>query len=402
MCDAAHLTPILELAPTPIANAYARQTSPKPAEPRYPLELAMCETCGHVQLAHMVNRFKVTGLPAAAFGQSVKATAHLNAFAEDVLARIPKSHEPLIVGIGSNDGTMLKGFQDQGWRVQGVEASVNVAGQAIANDIPTFPGFLMPSTAARIAEERGRAQVVVAHQAFAVTENAPGFIQGVREMLAEDGLFVFEVNALHDLVTHPAIDSVVHATLDYHSAAPLKHFFAHAGMELIDVTRTGSQGRLLRGYAQKAGGTRAVQETVEAMIEEDDRNGLSDISTYHDLALKIAHIKAELAARLDELKTAGMRICGYGAAPGSTTLMYSLGLDAEVLEGVFDDSPLREDCRMPGTEIPILSFKSFGDHRPDWLVVLDWRNAEAIIDWCRTQGSEAMRFIIPWPELQIR
>jgi len=402
MCDGTQLAPILELAPTPVANECPRQALPKMPEPRYPLELTMCETCGHVQLAHLVNRIKAACQPAEPLGQSLEASEHLGAFAEDILARIPASHEPLAVGIGSNDGTLLKTFEDRGWRVQGVEASVNVARQAIADGVPTFPGFLMPSTAARIAEERGPARAVIAHQAFAETQNVPGFLQGVLEILAEDGLFVFEVNALHDVVTHSGIDSVIHATLDYHSAAPLHHFLAQAGMELIDVTRSGPHGRLLRGYAQKAGGTRTVQETVGAMIEEDHGSGLSVISSYHALAAKIAHAKDELVTRLREYKTAGMRICGFGAAPGAITLMYSLGLDAAFFECVFDESPLRENRRMPGSHIPIFPVKTLGHYRPDWLVVLDWRKADAIIDQCRTYCGEGTRFLIPWPQIQTR
>ena len=55
LCRGVHLTRVLELPPTPPANAFVPYR--KVAEPQvcYPLDVYFCETCGHLQLLDVVE-----------------------------------------------------------------------------------------------------------------------------------------------------------------------------------------------------------------------------------------------------------------------------------------------------------------------------------------------------------
>src|SRR3989338_2810703 len=54
ICGSRLPAPVLDFGPMPLANAFLRSLDEAAAEPRYPLAVAGCESCGLVQLNHVV------------------------------------------------------------------------------------------------------------------------------------------------------------------------------------------------------------------------------------------------------------------------------------------------------------------------------------------------------------
>src|SRR5437879_10532108 len=109
ICRADALENVLDLGPQPLANSFIRPDEVGQPEPRYPLEVARCTACGHVQLS-------VTVPPEIMFrnylyvsGTSDTIPAHFPASPQDVAQRFPPTGGHA-VQIGSNDGTLLRAF----------------------------------------------------------------------------------------------------------------------------------------------------------------------------------------------------------------------------------------------------------------------------------------------------
>jgi hypothetical protein len=398
LCAGRGLIPVLELAATPPATALVGESGLDRPQPRYPLELVLCETCGHVQLGHIVDRFEVLGRPVDPVAAVPAMVDHLHAAAAEAIDRFAGATNALAIDVGANDGTFLKAFERAGWRVQGIEASVNVAGAAIDDGIPTFPGFFMLSTAHRILEERGRATVVAARQPFVETEDADDFVAGVRLLLKPDGLFVFEVGALAALVETAGFDAVTHAALGYHSVAPLRRFFAARGMELIEVRRTPLGRGSLRGVVQHAGGPHRADGSVETMVADERRLALDDPAMFQRLARRIAMIKEQVAARIDTLTRDRRRLAGAGAGPGSTTLLHQLDIGRDVIDFIVDESPLRQGRFTPGLHIPVTAPETVEQRRPDVVMILAWPCSQAIVARHAGYREAGGRFLVPLPE----
>ncbi|MFZ1414224.1 MAG: class I SAM-dependent methyltransferase [Defluviicoccus sp.] len=397
LCGDTHLTPVLELAPTPPANAFVSERALGEAQACFPLELVLCEGCRHVQLAHVLDRYRLLGDPLDADAGRPEHEAHNRAWARQLMERCPASEQALVVDIGSNDGSLLKLFEDAGWRVQGVEPSVNVAAVAMGRGIQTHPGFFQPSIAARIADERGQAQLVIAHELMSQTDDPSGFLEGVRMLLQPDGLFSFEVPSLHALVADAGIDMITHLTLDYHSIAPLVRALDQSGLELIAVSRTRLHGSRLRGLARPVNGTAPVEASVAALLVEERRMGLAEAETYRALASRLETIRNQLAVYLASAKTASLRVAAYGAQAGATTLLYQLGLDADVITFTADESPLHAGCYTPGLHIPVVASAELEARRPDVVIVLDWQDAKAIAARHPKFQAAGGRFLCPLP-----
>ena len=391
----------LSLVPTPPANALVAAPERGDPQDRFPLDVFLCRDCGHVQLLDVVDplrlfqrrRSPIQGLP--------PSVAYFEAYAGELMQRFRLAQDALIVEIGSNDGTMLRCLEDAGMRPQGVEPAVDLAREAIARGVPTFPGFFSPAIAARIEEERGRAAMVIAHSVFAHTDDLNGFLEGVHQLLARDGIFVFEVDYLLDVVERGTIDTIRHENLDYHSVVPLVRFLHASDMELIGVQHVGGSAGRLRGYAQRLGGSHAADDSVEGLCEREGRAALAEPSTFCKLEERFAALRDELTRMLTAVRDRGGRLAGFGAPAKATTLLHQLGLGREIIDFIVDDSPWKQGLYTPGLLIPVLPPESLYERRPDVVVVLSWDYAEDIVARHRSFRSGGGRFVIPLPELTV-
>ncbi len=69
-------------------------------------------------------------------------------------------------------------------------------------------------------------------------------------MLADDGVFVFEVSYIVDMIDNMVFDTIYHEHVSHHALIPLERFFNKFDMTLFDVVRTGTKGGSIRGFAQ--------------------------------------------------------------------------------------------------------------------------------------------------------
>jgi hypothetical protein len=253
----------------------------------------------------------------------------------------------------------------------------------------------------QIREKKGAAAVVTANNVFAHIDDLASMVAGVRTLLDDDGVFVFEVSYLTDVLEKTLFDTIYHEHLSYHTVAPLVSFFAANGMELITADRVDTHGGSLRGVAQLAGGARAVASSVAACLELEDRLGLGRPWTFHDFAQRIDVLKTSLRDLLAGLKAEGRSIAGYGAPAKATTLMYHFGLSPDIIDFIVDDSPLKQGLYSPGLHVPVLPSGAIAEHRPDYLLILAWNFAQPIMANNSAFHEAGGRFIIPVPELEV-
>src|SRR5215471_15170376 len=147
-------------------------------------------------------------------------------------------------------------------RVLGVDPARSIAEEATRKGIETWPTFFTPKVAADIRAKHGAAKVVTGNNVFAHVDDLSGIVEGIRSLLAPDGVFAFEVSYLVDVFEKTLFDTIYHEHLDYHSVKPLAPFFERLGMQLIAAERVGSHGGSLRGIAQIKGGPHPVRKSI--------------------------------------------------------------------------------------------------------------------------------------------
>lgn len=398
----------MSLTPTPLANDL-RSVDEGPSDAVYPLDLVLCDDCGHLQLAHVVDPDALYANYLYVSGTSASFVAHFDRYAEDVLgtwrdgaAPDRARAVPTVVEIGSNDGTLLKAFQSRGAKVRGVDPARSIADAATRDGVPTIPAFFDQEIAERLVAETGGADIVAANNVCAHVDDLKGLFGAVRSVLRRDGLFVFEVSYRLDVIESLLFDTIYHEHLDYHAVAPLVRGLEAAGLRLVAVERVSSHGGSVRVVAAPLDGARPVTATVARAINEETAAGLFDARTYRAYGAEVAARGAELRALLVQDRDNGMVVAAYGAPAKATTLMFHLGLTGDLAPRyVVDDSPLKQDRLMPGTTIPIVSSARLADEPPDTILILAWNFADLIlknIDWVLDGRRRA---IVPLPDVRV-
>lgn len=363
-----------------------------------PLELYLCRECGHLQILHVGN-------PEIQYRHYVYTTSlslglreHFAGYANDVIKRYSVAPDSLIVELGSNDGSLLGFFRERGMRVVGVDPAVDIARRATERGIETIADFFTDKVGDQIRQTRGAASVVIANNMIANVDNLDPLITGVRNVLADDGLFIFETQYGVDVTEKNLLDTVYHEHLSYFNIKPLAHFFKRFGMDVIDVQHIETKGGSIRVTAQRSGRSKPSPE-VARFIAEEDRLGVDQPAYYAAYLRRIAAIRDELVAIADACRARGQAVAGYGVSVGTTTLLPQFGLENRI-DFLVDDDPNKGTVMAgPGYDIPILPPTALYERKPAVVVVFAWRYVDPIRAKHARYFAEGGKFIVPLPSI---
>ena len=87
LCDSADVTSVVNLTPTPPANAFVAEAELGAVQPTFPLELFFCEACGHVQLLDVVDPAHLFRNYVYVSGTSPSFVKHFEDYAKSCIER---------------------------------------------------------------------------------------------------------------------------------------------------------------------------------------------------------------------------------------------------------------------------------------------------------------------------
>jgi SAM-dependent methyltransferase len=400
LCNSKDLTLVFQLTPTPPANAFVKKEFLAREQENFPLDVYFCENCFHVQLLDIVDPSELFENYVYVSGTSQVFVDHFDRYSKFIMDNYLDANS-FVVDIGSNDGTLLRFFKENGHRVLGVDPAKEITQTATKNGIETLPIFFDRSVAENIRAKYEGANVVTANNVFAHIDDLIGFIRNVRYLLKADGVFSFEVSYLADVIQKTLFDMTYHEHLSYHSVLPLILFFESNDMELIEIIRIDTHGGSIRGIAQVKNGPYSIGESVKSAIRIEKELHLDKAETYQTFAKNINEIRDKFQTLIRQLKRENKTIAGYGAPAKATTLIYHFGLDQSSIDFIVDDSPLKQGLYSPGKHIPVLPSQAIYEKKPDYLIILAWNFAESIMEKHEAYRMNGGHFIVPLPTLKV-
>jgi SAM-dependent methyltransferase len=399
-CEASQVEEFLDLGSTALANKFITSDELDRVEPRFPLRVGFCHSCGHVQLTDVVP-------PAAMFEDYLYISSasdtlkqHLYSLSDVVSTRRGLGASDLVIDIGCNDGTLLEGFRRHGVRTLGVDPAANLADRVADRGVDRFTGFFNEQNAGTIAERWGRASAMTATNTFPHIPNLPDFMRGIERALAPGGVFVIEAHYLVDMLDQGAFDTVYHEHVSYWALGPMSNLFERHGFRVIRAERLPIHHGQLRVWVQRQHEAQP-DETVEQVLEGERARGIDKFSTYERFAQQTYDIKANLTSVLRRLKSEGRRLAAYGAPAKGNTLLEYLELGPQLIEFIVDKSPLKQGRYAPGTHIPVVAPSHLLTAHPDYLVLLAWNFQEEILAQQADYRQRGGKFILPLPRVEI-
>ena len=400
MCDSSNLDLVFQLEPTPIGDAYITENLLAQVQESYPIDLFLCKDCGLSQLLDVIPPDVLYRDYIYETGSSLGLADHFRSYAKSVIAQIKPSGDSLVVDIGSNDGTLLRFFKEHGVRVLGVDPAREIAHDTTLSGIETLPEFFTPELAQKIREEHGGATIITANNVFANIDDLMTLSEGIRSLLVEDGIFVFESYYLADLMRNLVFDFIYHEHLSSFAVKPVQKFFERLGMQLFDVKQVPTKGGSLRYFAQLSGGNRPIEPAVASLVAAEEEMGLYQPEAFSRLSDTVQGLKKGMVDLLEKLRREGKTIAGFGASITGTTLIYHFGIGG-YLDYLVDDNPAKQGRFSPGLHLPVYPADALYEKKPDYAVVLAWRFVDPIVQKNSEFIERGGHFIVPVPELKI-
>lgn len=400
ICNSKDLHTVLDLGYQPLCDSLLTKEMLRFPEKTYPLRMVWCRECSGVQIDYCVDGKDVYH-PAYPYRSGI--TRELADYQRNIsLGLIEKYHltsEDLVIDVGSNDGTLLTGFREQGIRTLGVEPT-NIAKIANKNGIKTIQDFFDIKTAQKIKKQFGEAALIVSTNTFAHMQTIGEVIMGAYMLLKRDGHFVNETHYLLDVIGGGQFDTIYHEHLRTYSLRSQIKLFEPYDFTVTNVERGDRYGGNIRVYVTKGKGQK-VSSNVAKLLKVEKDFGLTKKETYVAFAKRVKKARLEFMDFLIRMKRKGKNIVGNSCPGRCSTLLNYYGVDSELLPYLAEQpTSLKLGMYLPGQHIPVVNNQRLIDDQPDYVVLMAWHYAKPIMEQLKARGLKS-DFVIPLPDFHI-
>jgi SAM-dependent methyltransferase len=322
---------MLSLTPTPIANSFPAHPD-KDAE-RFPLDIAECVDCGHVQQDYQATidwvdyRYKTPDAN----------RQHLAEAAADLKQRYPWAKK--VLEIGSNNGLYLEELRKVGFDAVGVD--------------PNAKSDISAPFSSALAYTLGQVDIIVANNVLAHVDDLWDVFRGIDRMLGMEGVLVFEVQDLESMMARGLFDMMYHEHRDYHSYGPIERFLKRWGLEIDWSASLSTHGGSRRYFCRRPERWRQFSETIK-------------------------RAKVSLQWQLINLDGPEGPLACFGATAKACTLIHHFGL-ADVISYCVDDTPEKQGRYIPGTNIQIFPTSHLQEVPPKAVIMTAWNFKEVLL-----------------------
>ncbi len=362
----------------PIANAFATEKQIK-NEYTFPMKVGFCGNCYMVQLVEQPEREKMFHENYAFFSStSSYMKEHFKLFANSVSELQDLNEDSFVVEVGCNDGILLENFIIDNIPCLGIEPSKNVAQVAMEKGIEVITHFFDRPLAENILQSYQKADVILSANVMCHIPYMHSIYDGVKTLLKEDGVFIFEDPYLGEIIEKTSFDQIYDEHVFLFSALSVNYLANMHDLELVNVEPQITHGGSMR-YTIAHKGIKKVSQNVVKLIGQEKKLGLDKKQSYLGFTDNINKIKNDLINLLTKLKNGGKRVVAYGATSKSTTVTNYFGITPDLVECIYDTTPIKQNKLSPGAHIPVLPYNQFRESDPDYVLLFAWNHATEIM-----------------------
>jgi SAM-dependent methyltransferase len=369
---------VLDFGQHAYADTFIAEDQVNLSEPVFPLEVYLNPESGSIQLGYVSHAEDRYNLYSYSYTSSNSKTSrdHWDEYAATVKSKFKT--DGLVVEIGSNDGYLIGQFNQPGTKAIGVDTSAAMCKIAQERGVETINELFGKDIGAALEIAHGPASVVMANNVFNHSNDPVGFAKAVADLLADDGVFVFEVPYWTWMVTNDKFpDMTYHEHPTYFTIKMAQNVLAAAGLTIADYDVVNYHGQSLRIVAKH--GTEVADKVVYA-IDYETKTGIFDPAFYAKLQNKLIKQRNAWLMRFYEIMAADPDavIIGVGAAAKANTWMNWHGLNKTHLHCITDSSKFKQGKYTPLSRIPIRGDDEFARHANPYALVLSWNIGEPL------------------------
>ena len=367
-----------------------------------PLHLVKCvggdDVCGLLQLGHSYDSGEMYGENYGyRSGLNASMVAHLNNKVKRILGLVELRTGDLVIDIGSNDSTMLQAYPALGPVLVGVDPTGVKFHSYYPPHIQLIPDFFSAALVKEHFPEQ-KAKVITSFSMLYDLEDPMDFMRQVHDVLADDGVWVFEQSYLPSMLDTNSYDTVCHEHLEFYAMRQIKWMADRVGFKILDVELNDINGGSFSITVTKSHGDATVVSSVQKILDDECARGLDTLKPYQEFAERVIRTKCDLLKFIETAYAEKKTVAVLGASTKGNVLLQYCGLTTKEVEFVGEVNPEKFGCYTPGTWIPIIPEQDLLAKKPDYMIVLPWHFRKFFISNKKLSG---MSLVFPLPQVEV-
>jgi hypothetical protein len=205
--------------------------------------------------------------------------------------------------------------------------------------------------ALEIKDKYGNPHMVTGNNVFAHIDNLKETFKAISTLLDEEGVFVFEVAHLLNIIKDGIFDTIYHEHMSYHSVIAMLPFAEAAGFKVVKVDKINAHGGSLRFWLSKSPNP-LIDGSVRKIVEEEVEYRLDSPEIFSQISRHISGLRVEIE---NFLSKSNNTYFGYGAPAKVVTFLSEMELEKKNIVTILEDNEKKQMHFLPGSGIPINS-----------------------------------------------
>ena len=225
----------------------------------------------------------------------------------------------------------------------------------------------------------GKADIIIANNVFNHSDKPLDFLEGVKNLLKKDAIFIFEQPNFTKGVLSLKFDQIYHEHISYFTVRNIKSLLKHSGLKMISINKNGYHGGSLRTIATNSN-SKLKEFNAKKLIDFENKKKIYSHKFYKDMMKKINIKKIDLLDKLIKLTQNGYLISGIGAGAKSNTFLTFYGLNNIIIKFLTDSSKFKKNKYTPMTRIIIKDDKELSKYKKIACLILSWNISGIIVN----------------------
>ena len=277
-----------------------------------------------------------------------------------------------------NDGTVLNLYRDLGLVRVGMDPSSEKFADNFDPDIQVIYDFFSADRLRSIIGER-KCRIITSIAMFYDLEDPVGFMRQIHSILAQDGVWGFELSYMPMMFTNLTYDQVCHEHITYMGLRQILWMAERAGIKILDVSLNDiNGGSFYLIAARNDNPMEPNHHNIKKLLDYEEP--LSTIAPFNRFRNRVLQHRDEVRNFFDLTRAAGQKVYGYGASTKGNIVLNFCDITPKDLVAICDLQPQKHGLVTPGTRIPIISQEELRRNQPDYVFVFIWHFRREVIE----------------------
>ena len=199
------------------------------------------------------------------------------------------------------------------------------------------------------------------------------------------------------MIENHNFDTIYHEHLCYYTLRSLMNLLKPYGLEVFDAYHSDiHSGSIIAKVTHSSSKLNKKTERFDSVLSQDEKYTLEEFLSF---AKAVEDKKNDLRDLLLHLKNEGKRVYAYGAPAKGNTLLNYFGITKDLVSKAVEINELKIGNYLPQSHIPITKESKLD--LPDYYLLLSHNFAEEIIAKNQDIMEKGVKFIIPFPKVEI-